>query len=411
MRHRRPRKSNFRRVASTERRRFDKPNRPMRRRRRQADDEHNVKHKVPPKDTAPDFIEETYYTREKGAPSRGKEYTTVPERDKPGLKKPGEIVREARRRRQAIDYGYDHPQTPELTLAETILEALERGGAEEVMLLPHAAAPRIKGKFIWPEEMVVFEGPSAVSPAWRVVERTMKSLGFRQHRDDPNAFTKNGLVAAIYPQDDRNILGTWLLIVAEDRYKSASVKRHRRGGFDTPESVARELTLWIDNTQPIYKHKRAIEKNLIRKMANGTYDHDLAVKAFIHVVEYGAKDYAREFGGPGARWFEIFPKDIRIMAAEELRDDFEQEVEAYPEGYEEFVPKKYMKDWQSRYSAIRRKHFAFYNIDKPVYLWSRRELEDYLEDRGFAVYDDEPTQDLREAVEEDLRTEGYYYNE
>ena len=95
----RRRRKNFRRVSSVNRRRFDRPERPMRRRRRRADDEHNTKYKVPPKDTAPEFIEETYYTREKGAPSRGKEFTTVPEKDKPDLKKPGELTVEARRRR------------------------------------------------------------------------------------------------------------------------------------------------------------------------------------------------------------------------------------------------------------------------------------------------------------------------
>jgi len=296
------------------RRRTTSPFSPRRRRRRhsaggfEALDEANPKYKVPPKDTAPDFIEETYYTREKGAPSRGKEYTTVPEKDKPGLKQPGEIVLEAGRR---------------------------------------------------------------LRPPRR-----------RRRRAERRISNRNRFAA----------------------------RRRRRGGFDSDESVARELTMWVDNTEPIYRQKRSIEKNLTRKMSAGNYDHDLAVKAFMYVVESAAKDYAREFGGPGARWFEMFPKDIRLLAAEELRDDFEREVDVAPESYEEFVPKKYMKDWRTRYkqsSMRRRRRTAYYDVDKPVRMWSRRELEDYLEDRGFAVYDDDITEDLREAVEEDLAMEDY----
>ena len=42
------------------------------------------------------------------------------------------------------------------------------------------------------------------------------------------------------------------------------------------------------------------------------------------------------------------------------------------------------------------------NIKKPIKKWTRKELQEYLENRGGAVYDDEPIQDLRDAVEEDL---------
>lgn len=38
--------------------------------------------------------------------------------------------------------------------------------------------------------------------------------------------------------------------------------------------------------------------------------------------------------------------------------------------------------------------------------WSRWELQDYLERRGFAVYDNENTEDLREAARLDMQEEG-----
>jgi len=45
-------------------------------------------------------------------------------------------------------------------------------------------------------------------------------------------------------------------------------------------------------------------------------------------------------------------------------------------------------------------------FDRPVSRWSRRELQEYLEDRGFAVYSDESIRELRETVQEDLKS-GY----
>ena len=38
---------------------------------------------------------------------------------------------------------------------------------------------------------------------------------------------------------------------------------------------------------------------------------------------------------------------------------------------------------------------------------TRSELQAHLEQRGYAVYDDEPTHDLRECALEDFRSEAY----
>jgi len=110
--------------------------------------------------------------------------------------------------------------------------------------------------------------------------------------------------------------------------------------FETPQALASELKLFTENDEDIYRQQTtSILKNLATKMASGKYDHDRAVDLFMYLAESGAKKYAREFGGPRAPWHEMFPKDVRQIAAAEWRDEFEAE---YPNGtYDNMLPKKY----------------------------------------------------------------------
>lgn len=135
---------------------------------------------------------------------------------------------------------------------------------------------------------------------------------------------------------------------ANYRSRRADVAKYdeRAAGFDSDESVAIELFDWINNSQVPYNQLQSIERNMTRKMAGGNYDREMAIKGFSWAAESGAKDYAREFGGV---WHEMFPKPIRLMAAEMLRDQFEAEVEANPESYERHVFKKQLPEWQKRY--------------------------------------------------------------
>lgn len=120
----------------------------------------------------------------------------------------------------------------------------------------------------------------------------------------------------------------------------------RTAGFDTDESVARELFDWINNSQAPYRQLQSIERNMTRKMAAGNYDRELAIKGFGWAAESGAKDYAHEFGGV---WHKMFPKNVRRMAAEMLRDAFEKEVDLNPQDYERHVFKKHLPSWRERY--------------------------------------------------------------
>jgi len=111
-------------------------------------------------------------------------------------------------------------------------------------------------------------------------------------------------------------------------------------GFENDASVAHELVLFIDNDAQLYRSQHTpIIKNLMTKHAQGRYNSALAVKLFMYLVDNGAKKYAKEHGGPGAKWNDMFPKAVRVKAAEALRDSFEGEAEVG--GYDDLIPKKY----------------------------------------------------------------------
>jgi hypothetical protein len=111
-------------------------------------------------------------------------------------------------------------------------------------------------------------------------------------------------------------------------------------GFDTPQSLAAELKVFTENEGDIYRQQTSmILKNLATKKASGKYNHDRAVDMFMYLAETGAKKYTREYGGPGASWHEMFPKDVRRIVASEWRNEFE--VEYASGAYDNLLPKKY----------------------------------------------------------------------
>lgn len=111
-------------------------------------------------------------------------------------------------------------------------------------------------------------------------------------------------------------------------------------GFGSDASVVSELKMFIDNDADLYRQQHTpILKNLMTKHAQGRYNSALATKLFMYLVDNGAKKYAREHGGPGAKWNDMFPKAVRTKTAEALRDDFEDEAKLG--NYDEFIPAKY----------------------------------------------------------------------
>jgi hypothetical protein len=108
------------------------------------------------------------------------------------------------------------------------------------------------------------------------------------------------------------------------------------------QAAVRELILTTENDDDVYRQTtQPIIKNLATKKAQGKYDREKAVRAFMYLAEAGARAYARQYGGGEQDWHTMFPVPVRRAAAVSWRDEFEKE---YALGnYDELVPKKYQK--------------------------------------------------------------------
>lgn len=88
------------------------------------------------------------------------------------------------------------------------------------------------------------------------------------------------------------------------------------------EAEAYELQLHIDNTARLYRFKREVENSLLRKVKSGKYNHALAPKAFLYVVDEGARDYRKENRMVGG-----FGPATRLMVAKDFVRHFEGKEE------------------------------------------------------------------------------------
>jgi len=85
---------------------------------------------------------------------------------------------------------------------------------------------------------------------------------------------------------------------------------------------ADELTLYLDNEEPLYRQKMYIFRALAKKKDRGKYNPALAPKAFAALMAAAAKKYVREFGSPGDRWNVIFSPIDRRQAASHYAEEF-----------------------------------------------------------------------------------------
>ena len=105
------------------------------------------------------------------------------------------------------------------------------------------------------------------------------------------------------------------------------------------EQAGDELLLYLENDADIYRRRlQPIFKNLVTKMARGTYNSTAAVRAFRYAAEDAAKKYAKEYATP-SEWSSIFNPATRTYVAVSLRDSFE--TEARLGNYDSMLPKKY----------------------------------------------------------------------
>jgi hypothetical protein len=110
--------------------------------------------------------------------------------------------------------------------------------------------------------------------------------------------------------------------------------------FESDDAVARELILFAENDGDIYRQTtQPILRNLATKKAQGKYDGEKAVQAFMYLAEAGARAYAKNFGSGEEDWHTFFPMSVRRAAATHWRDEFEKEFSLG--NYDDLLPKKY----------------------------------------------------------------------
>lgn len=84
----------------------------------------------------------------------------------------------------------------------------------------------------------------------------------------------------------------------------------------------RELKLYIDNDANLYSQRyMPILKNLSSKKKQGKYRKGLASKAFLYLIDDGAKRYVKSYGG---NQLDIFPKKDRKSLAKDYVEEFEE---------------------------------------------------------------------------------------
>jgi hypothetical protein len=92
------------------------------------------------------------------------------------------------------------------------------------------------------------------------------------------------------------------------------------------EHAAQELELYVSNDSQLY-HSQFIPivKNLMKRRAAGTYNHEKAAKLFLYLADAGARKYYKEFGTQRGGF--KFDLATRWAVAKSLRDSFETEAE------------------------------------------------------------------------------------
>ncbi|MHB8107721.1 MAG: hypothetical protein ACYDH4_09905, partial [Candidatus Cryosericum sp.] len=94
--------------------------------------------------------------------------------------------------------------------------------------------------------------------------------------------------------------------------------------YDNMSHEARELILFIENTEPLYRQDQYIAGSLNKKVKRGVFDREKAAKAYEYLADRAAKEYAKENATP-REWNRIFVPETRREAARFLRDAYVEE--------------------------------------------------------------------------------------
>lgn len=84
----------------------------------------------------------------------------------------------------------------------------------------------------------------------------------------------------------------------------------------TLSDTARELSLYAENVET---YIGPVIRNLSKHYKRGNYSFDLAIKSIErYCLQPAAKQYHLEHGSMSSKWSDIFPKPVRLEAAEDI---------------------------------------------------------------------------------------------
>jgi hypothetical protein len=76
-----------------------------------------------------------------------------------------------------------------------------------------------------------------------------------------------------------------------------TVRKKIGGKTSVDRATIREMQLWLDNTEHLYRTKEAWITNYAKKIRNGSFNRSLALKGIANnLVPMIARDYNKEFG-------------------------------------------------------------------------------------------------------------------
>jgi hypothetical protein len=118
------------------------------------------------------------------------------------------------------------------------------------------------------------------------------------------------------------------------RKKTTTAPKTKRRQAPLDEHAARELELYIENDYELVgapsSPGKAIERMLLKRIDNGTFDLDASCRAWEHLMEKGAQKYGREFAD-ARDWNKMFSKATREHVARRFAEQFYSDNRKSPE--------------------------------------------------------------------------------
>ncbi len=156
-----------------------------------------------------------------------------------------------------------------------------------------------------------------------------------QHAETDLTYTESGWIPSWEwhgHEVDGDLLKATTAVCEDYMADQDELEPNARGGeFDA--HAATELELYIENEYKLVgadnSQGKLIEKNLKRKIQRGQFDYESSIDAWAHLIESGAKSYAREFGGT---WHEMFSPATRRFVAERWAKHFAEENQLLQNG-------------------------------------------------------------------------------